>query len=230
MTAKGSDSAGDGAAGTSAAGASTAARREHAAQVVHRLRAGDDPEGDFKTLFELYHRPLKRFFARKGFDEAVAFDLTQETFLGIYKGLKGLRREERFESWLYQIATTSYLKRIRSNTTAKRTGQEIPHDESGMAYEATRTPAKQLTEVLEGEQRNAMRNAIRELPDQMRRCLTLRVYHDLSYREIATVMKLKIDTVKAHLFQARARLKTQLEPAADSLNNSRGVHDNGPSG
>jgi DNA-directed RNA polymerase specialized sigma24 family protein len=44
----------------------------------------------------------------------------------------------------------------------------------------------------------------------MRRCLALRVEQDLKYREIASVMRLSIDTVKAHLFQARQRLKETL--------------------
>ena len=98
-----------------------------------------------------------------------------------------------------------------------------------MVHDATKQPAEQLTDVLEDERRRAMRKAIRELPAQMRRCLTLRIYHDLSYQEIATVMKLKIDTVKAHLFQARTRLKKNLSSySVDALNHSRGVHDNGP--
>lgn len=225
----GSDSAGGDTAGSLAT--ATAERRERVARVVQRLRAGEDQEAGFRTLFDAYHGPLNRFFARKGFDATDALDLTQETFLGIYKGLKGLRREDRFESWLYQIATTTYLKKLRSGSTAKRAGQEIPHDEAGMAYEATKLPAEQLSEVLEDERQRAMRKAIQELPDQMRRCLALRVYQDLSYKEIAIVMKLKIDTVKAHLFQARARLKSKLSTyAVDQLNQTRGVHDNGPSG
>jgi RNA polymerase sigma-70 factor (ECF subfamily) len=55
-----------------------------------------------------------------------------------------------------------------------------------------------------------MRGAIRELPDQMRKCLTLRIDHELSYAEIAVVMRVKIDTVKAHLFQARKKLEEEL--------------------
>ena len=50
-----------------------------------------------------------------------------------------------------------------------------------------------------------MRRAVRDLPEQMRECLTLRLYHELSYREIAMVMKVTVDTVKTHLFQARRR-------------------------
>ena len=56
-----------------------------------------------------------------------------------------------------------------------------------------------------------MRQAIEKLPEQMRKCMVLRIYQELAYREIATVMKIKIDTVKAHLFQGRAKLKEMLE-------------------
>ena len=68
----------------------------------------------------------------------------------------------------------------------------------------------QLDSVLGHEQRRAMRDAVRRLPEQMQRCLTLRLYHELKYKEIASVMNLKIDTVKAHLFQARKRLEVDL--------------------
>jgi DNA-directed RNA polymerase specialized sigma24 family protein len=44
----------------------------------------------------------------------------------------------------------------------------------------------------------------------MKACLVLRVYHDLKYREVAARLRLSIDTVKAHLFQARQRLKNEL--------------------
>jgi RNA polymerase sigma-70 factor (ECF subfamily) len=225
----GSDSPGGDAASASSRG--VAERRERVAAAVRELLAGGDLDAGFRVLFEAYHRPLRRFFARKGFDAIDALDLTQETFLGIFKGLKGLRHEERFESWLFRVATTTYLKKLRSNATAKRTGREIPLDEAGMVHDATKQPADQFDEVLEDERRRAMRRAVRNLPDQMRRCLTLRIYHDLGYREIATVMKLSLDTVKAHLFQARARLKSQLESfSVDSLSPARGVHDEEPQG
>jgi RNA polymerase sigma-70 factor (ECF subfamily) len=205
-----------------------AERRAQMAPVVSSLLAGESVESGFRRVFEAYYRPLQRFFARKGHSAEDAVDLTQETFLGIYRGLKDLREEDRFEAWLYQIATTTHLKKLRSRATAKRTGSEVPHDETGMVHEAARSPASQLEGVLDSERQNVMRAAIRDLPDQMRRCLTLRLYHDLSYKEIAVLMKLKIDTVKAHLFQARAKLRIQLEKySIDALDHTGGVHDNG---
>ena len=51
----------------------------------------------------------------------------------------------------------------------------------------------------------------------MRRCTELRIYQDLSYREIAAVMRLSIETVKVHLFQARKKLKKSLRDAFEDL-------------
>jgi DNA-directed RNA polymerase specialized sigma24 family protein len=44
----------------------------------------------------------------------------------------------------------------------------------------------------------------------MRRCVVLRVDYDLKYKDIAALMRISIETVKAHLFQARKQLKAKL--------------------
>ena len=211
--------------GSSRPAAAAAAGRDHARRALALIRTGD-PEDGFRLLFEAYYRPLLAFFGRKGMAPADAADLTQETFLGIYKGLKDLRRESRFEPWLYRIATTVYLKRLRSGSAAKRAGIERPHNETTMSHPATQEQPRQYGDVLVDERRRALRGAIRELPDQMRRCLTLRIYHEYSYREIAALLRIRTDTVKAHLFQARARLKRHVSEssleALGGLNGSAG--------
>lgn len=186
--------------------------REAIERAIRSFQAGRDREASFRLLFETYRAPLLRFFGRKGFSPEARRDLTQETFLGIYKGLDGFRHESRFESWLYRLATTTYLKRLRSAATDKRRGREVAHDEAAPPKrEALTVRDDPLRGMLREERRRVLREAVRELPDQMRKCLTLRIYHELSYREIATVMKIEIDTVKAHLFQARERLRRTVD-------------------
>ena len=65
-------------------------------------------------------------------------------------------------------------------------------------------------EAYERERREALARALEGLPPQMRQVLTLRIDQDLKYREIAEVLQISIETVKAHLFQARQRLRTEL--------------------
>ena len=186
--------------------------RGEIASAVASFQSGDDRDGNFRILYETFFPRLQRYFARKGFTPQECQDLTQDTMLGIYKGLDGYRSDSRFETWVYRVATSTSLKRFRAASTAKRAGREVPHDETIATEPAFETPAGQLEEVLTDERRREMRDAIQRLPEQMRKCLTLRLYHGLMYREIADVMKLKIDTVKAHLYKARNRLKEELRP------------------
>jgi len=186
------------------------ARDAGVAEAVSRFQSGIDREESFKRLYMTFFPAIRRFFARKGMSSEDCLDLTQETFLGIYRGLDGFRSDARFETWLYRVATTTYLKSLRADATAKRAGREVPMEESVAAEAALESPAVQLEGVLRDERSQAMEAAVQELPEQMRKCLTLRLYHQLAYREIAEVMKLNIETVKVHLFKARKKLKESL--------------------
>lgn len=195
--------------------------RDAVERAIHRFQAGRDREPSFRLLVTTYYRPLLRFFARKGFSPDERLDLTQETFLGIYGNLDGFRHESRFESWLYRLATTTYLKRLRAGATDKRRGRAVPLAEERArdgvpvtSVAAAATADDPLRGMLRDERRRALRSAVRELPPQMRKCLTLRIYQEMTYREIAAVMKIEIDTVKAHLFQARERLRRTVDVAA----------------
>ena len=185
--------------------------REAIERAIEALQSGEDPEASFRVLFESYYHPLQRFFTRRGFSTDDAQGLTQETMIGILRGVREFRHEARFETWLFRVATTTYLKRLRTGSAAKRSGIETSLDEMPAAYEPPEPANDQLEGILDDERKQLMREAIEELPEKMRQCLTLRIYHEMSYRDIATVMKLKINTVKAHLFQAKEKLREKLK-------------------
>ena len=188
-------------------------RRKRIDAAIRAFQAGNDRESSFRVLYKLFFPTLCRFFGRRGFPADDSLDLTQETFLSIYNGLRGFRQEARFETWMFTVATNTYRKRLRALTAEKRDGKEVSHEDLTGGEAALEAPGTQLDELLDGERRKALRAAIAELPAQMRRCLVLRLYHDHSYQEIAVLLKIKIDTVKAHLFQARKRLKEQVNEA-----------------
>ena len=178
-------------------------------EIVESFQTGEREES-FRRLFDLYHRPLGRFFARKGLPPELCRDLTQETFLGIYRGLETYRPEARFETWLYRVATTTYLKHLRSRSTAKRAGEEVAAETLEEAGEPLAAAGLQLDRMLADEKRRAIRRAVGSLPEKMRRCLELKVYGGLRCREIAATLEVSINTVKAQLFQARGKLRHEL--------------------
>jgi len=180
----------------------------------------DDANEAFRRLFGLYSPRLYYFFSRRGFSHADCLDLTQETFLGIYKGIGTFRRESSFETWLFKIATNAYRKRLRWGVAGKRDAPEVPLDgspEEGGAMAAISTVATTDVpapgeEMLQRERALVLRQAIDRLPEQMRKCLVLRVDHEMAYKEIAVILRLSPETVKVHLARARRRLQEELGP------------------
>ena len=179
-------------------------------RAIHRFQQGLRRDEAFRFLYETYFQAIQRFFARKGLTPDDCLDLTQETFVGIYKGLDGYEDRQRFAAWLYRVATTTYLKWRRSAATAKRAAVEVSRNGMENPEAIAAEPERQLDTLLDDERRGALHAAVADLPEQMRQCLTLRLYHQLAYQEIAVVMKLSIETVKAHLFRARKKLQQKL--------------------
>lgn len=197
-------------------------RSDSLERIIIDLQDGKDHEGNFRRLFELYHPVIQRFFAKRGFSSEECKDLAQEVFLKVFRNIGSYRGDGPFEGWLFQIAANIYRNRLREKQAAKRQGQEdsldtakdLPH--SGVSSLETHRAAGPQDEILKKEKAEALAEALGDLPEQMQRCLTLRIHQGLKYREIAAVMQISIETVKAHLYQARNRLKSDLGGYFDS--------------
>ncbi len=187
--------------------------REQIERAIADFKRGTERERNFRFLFESFYDPTRLFLARRISSHEDCLDLTQETFLRVYKGLEGYRGEAQFGTWVFRIAFNTYLKWLRraraddKGPEAVKGAEELEgawDDDQMIAVSSADSP---LDDVLQNERRMVLRRAIQELPEQMRRCTELRIYQDLSYREIAVVLRRSIETVKVHLFQARKKLK-----------------------
>ena len=181
---------------------------------VERWQQGIDPDESFRKIFHHYSRIIYKFFAKRGFNEAECEDLVQETFLRVHRNLDSFRGDAQFGTWLFQVSANVYKNELRSRMAQKRDAQEVSLEEGdplgGTGISSDPEEESPLEGMLTEERREVLLRAMAELPTQMRRCVELRVNHDLKYREIAVLMGVSIDTVKAHLFQARQLLKAKL--------------------
>jgi RNA polymerase sigma-70 factor (ECF subfamily) len=192
--------------------------RDPILELIAQIQAGVRVEENSEKLFRRFRPSVQSFFARKGFSAEDGRDLTQEVFLRVFKGIDTFRRESRFERWLWEIAAHIYFNEVRRRRTEKRDGLETsldtPVENDDGSSPAPGIPSSDPSpeeQVIKGEQLAAFRAALQELPEQMRRCCLLRYEKGLKYQEIAVVMKISIETVKAHLHQARKRLAARLE-------------------
>jgi RNA polymerase sigma-70 factor, ECF subfamily len=192
--------------------------------VIREIKQGLNVEENFHWLSDRHYAQIHRFFRRKGFDPEDCSDLTQETFVSVYKGIRELRQGELFESWLFAIAHNVWCSVLESRFAQKRSATVLPLEAEGETDDQ-RSPASRIADrsadplaiALEKEKLEKLREAVQHLPQQMRRCAQLRVVHDLSYVEIAALMGISVNTVKAHLHQAQKALRAQLSSYFEEL-------------
>jgi RNA polymerase sigma-70 factor (ECF subfamily) len=165
---------------------------------------GEEREEQFQQIFRRHYRSVSCFFAYRGFDTEECRDLTQETFFRVYRGMEGFRGEAGIKTWLYTIAANIYRNEIRDRQAEKRSADEVSLDEA--LEQAPGDSQDPLSGVLTDERARLLREAVDGLPPRMRHCVLLRLDRGLKYREIALLLQVTEDTVKAQLFQARQRL------------------------
>ena len=187
-----------------------------AERLVAALRRGGDREEICRELHERYYKPTYGYFARQGFSPEECRDLTQETFLRLFRGLDGFRGRSRFETWLYEISVNVCRNELRDRSALKRDRREVSLEggrENGGSSGALplRSPEREpMDDLLAKEQLSLLRRELESLPPRMRRCLQLRLDQELKFREIAVLEQVSIDTVKSQLAQAKKRLRLRL--------------------
>jgi RNA polymerase sigma-70 factor (ECF subfamily) len=190
-------------------------------RLVELIQAGIDTEGNFERLSKLHDKRIRNFFIRRGFSAEDARDLAQDVFLRVYRGLPKFRLESQFKTWVFEIADNVAQNELRRRSTGKRKGKEISLDTGGQGeegeparFEPPPQPPKALDEVVKREQTERLSRAIQDLPPKMRACFQLRYGQGRKYDEIAVLMNVSVDTVKAHLHQAKQKLKIELSDAS----------------
>lgn len=174
--------------------------------------------GVFQRLFRRCEGPLRSFFRRLGYSPEEAEDFTQNVLLRVYRNIGEFRFDARFESWMYTIATNEWKNDLRRRSTLKRQAQEVSVDQVAKAeedpdpsIELVTSETDPLTRLLRSEQAGLLREVLDQLTPQVRRCMLLRLDKGLKYREIASVLKLGVPTVKTHLRLGYERLRLLLD-------------------
>ena len=161
---------------------------------------------NWEELFERYSPAVFGYLHRMSDDRHLAEDLTSETFYRAMRALDGFRGDASIKTWLLRIARNLYLNRKRRDDRSQSLDDL---EDRGMNAEARELdPERRLIREEEGE---AIRRALRSLPEDDRSILLLSAEDELSCREIAEVLDISLTAVKTRLFRARRRLAGLLE-------------------
>jgi RNA polymerase sigma-70 factor, ECF subfamily len=154
----------------------------------------------FNELVLRYQNRLYGIAYRMLGDAGDAHDLAQEAFIRAYRRLETFDCTRRFAPWLYRIVVNLCLDH-RSRQFPTVSLGEIDPVERGASPEAS---------ALREEKRAWVQRAVLGLPRKYRAVIILRHIEELTYEEIATTLDLPVNTVRTHLFRARAALRKML--------------------
>ena len=174
----------------SGAGGRRAAASE--AELVAGVRSGDDAA--FEALYDAYHGRLLAFCRHMLGSREEAEDVLQHTFLAAYRSLRAGYEVVDLKPWLYTIARNRCLSVMRGRREEVELDEGAPTSE-GLAAEVDRR----------ADLRMLVRDVQRLPPDQ-RAALILFEVGDHSHKEIAAVLGVRREKVKALVFQARETL------------------------
>lgn len=133
-----------------------------------------------------------------------ARDLAQDSFIRAYCRLTDLRDGMKFASWLRKITFSVCMNWLK----ICRRDQVVPMEADGKDINQPTDPAPSPVEQLEAaELRDAVLQAINQLPENYRLPLTLFHLDGLSYNKVADFLDLPVSTVKWRLHQARKKLE-----------------------
>lgn len=162
----------------------------------------DGSRDAFDIIVTRHRRSVYQLCYRFAGNHEDAADLSQEVFLRAYRSLAGFKGHSSLATWLYRIGVNVCLNKVGG-----RRVRVEPLDESRPLPAAGPDAVARL---LAQERAAAVRAAIARLPDKQRSALILRVYHDLSHKDIAGVLGSTEGAVKANFFHALRRLRSLL--------------------
>jgi RNA polymerase sigma-70 factor (ECF subfamily) len=167
-------------------------------QLVDELLVLDAQSGcaqAMETLVGRWQERLWRYARRLTDDPEAAWDVTQESWIGIVRGIRRLNDPARFRSWAYRIVTNKANDWIKHK--AKR--HRVPADErvekpADDGHQASETSAD-------------LQVILRRLGERSRAVLTLYYIEEFSLAEIAGILRVPRGTVKSRLHTARVEFK-----------------------
>lgn len=164
----------------------------------------------FSLLVQRYQRRIFNLMYRmvQNYDEAS--EITQDAFLAAWQGLPAFRGDARFATWLYRIAYNCALRQLESR---KRDTALHAALQAEAVYAQDSEDSQAITDkTLDARERQEMvQEYLAHLPSKYRSVLILRHHLEMSYEEMAEILKMPVGTIKTHLFRARNLLKERLQ-------------------
>ncbi len=186
------------------------------ALIASYVERGD--EGAIRTLVERHQQRIFGFLLGMVRDRETANDLFQETFFRILSALRSERAsysdQGRFLGWAMRIARNAALDHLRSRSRWLDVDQSAPEDGSSYWDRLTDDAPSAEQTMQTTDQREWLRDSIDRLPPEQREVVLLRHESELTFREIAELTGVSINTALGRMRYALINLRRMIPAEA----------------
>jgi len=159
-------------------------------------------EKSLRMLIDKWKNPIINFFYRSVRDLHLAQDLSQQTFINLYKARHSYVTKAKFSTYLFFIARNVLINEYR-RSQRHPTEATDPATIHASVTDNDTLHLKELEEIFD--------SCLETLPENQRTAILLLTQQNLSYEEIATLMQTNLSTIKTWIHRARNTLKEALK-------------------
>ena len=185
---------------------------EHSEQMlVDKVLSGDQEA--CMRLVNNYSRMVGTVIWRATGDDRIVEDLSQETFLRVFRAMAYFDSRGKLSTWIYTIANRVAIDHLRKT---KRWREESPADESASDMEKTRADLESPdpeNALAQKEIRDVIRDELAQLPEAYRLALVYTAIDELDYQTVAGMMNIPVGTLKTYVFRGKKILKDRITHA-----------------
>lgn len=180
-------------------------------QLIEKVKSGN--KDVFGVIVERYYKNVLNFTFHLLGDKELAKDLSQECFLKFFQNIESFRGESKLDTYIYSIAKNLCFQHHRKAKVEKTF--ELDSDLNEINYDGKEllsdTASNPLEAIINKETLSLVLKSIRSLPLEQRVVFLLSEQQNLSYAEIAKILKCPVGTVASRKWQAVKSLKEKLK-------------------
>lgn len=189
--------------------------------LVKKSQSGDVES--FELLIGSYDKRAYNIAYRVMGNEEDAKDMAQEALIKVFRSLKDFKGQSSFSTWLYRIVTNVCLDELRRKKNEKYVSMDSTIQTDSGELNMELCSDKETPEIVyeRVEQRELIKNAIRELNEEYRSAIVLRDIQGFSYDEISSILDCSLGTVKSRINRARTMLRDKLKASMELSRENR---------
>lgn len=183
--------------------------------LIQRAQLGDAQS--FNQLTNLWYKRIYNYVLKQCSDSDLTADITQRTFISVYKNLVKLKEIDRFKPWIYRIATNycyeegrKKMKRAVISQPLQQThgDEEGVNELDGEAKELHFNPERSFQQL---ELEKILFECLQDLSEDQRTVIIMKEYEGMKFIEIAEVLDVSENTIKTRLYRGLKLLKDRLD-------------------